>query len=80
MEKEEKHDGLTDRDLLVGLTELVLSLAEKITGNKPMMRLFDSKGRHYNISPGHCIRWEPSTKEVQEVSAAQDNSPCPPGR
>ena len=53
--------ALSDRDILVGIFNLLANLAEKLTGEKIEIRVYDEQGRYFQMTPNRCdVKWSKS--------------------
>jgi hypothetical protein len=69
--------NLTDRELLVGLIDLVGGLAERLTGEKVGLRIDSFKGHYFTGVPTtRYVTWNgtPTPYFVRERSAAEASS------
>lgn len=51
-----KSSEITDRDILTALVNAVLSLGEKVTGEKMILTVWDKDGNFYNIDASG-VKW-----------------------
>jgi hypothetical protein len=60
--------NLTDRNILEGIVCLLLSTAEKLTGERPVLTLCDDDGNMASVAGGSRVRWE-KIESLEECEA-----------